>query len=66
MGIKQWIFVDDPYLAHEIFNVNGRFTASRPRTAFFTDHYALGDKGIVAGSPSTLWKRTRAAGNKKD
>ncbi|KAI9264099.1 cytochrome P450 [Phascolomyces articulosus] len=61
MGVKQWVFVNDPYLAHEIFNVNGRFTADRPHTTFFMDHYALGGKGIAGANPSLLWKRTRAA-----
>ncbi|KAI9496351.1 cytochrome P450 [Zychaea mexicana] len=61
MGVRQWVVVSDPFLAHEIFNVNGRFTSERPQTPFFSDHYAMGGKGIAGANPSLLWKKTRAA-----
>ncbi|KAI9488241.1 cytochrome P450 [Zychaea mexicana] len=61
MGVKQWVCVSEPHLAHLIFGVNGKYTSARPHTTFLCDYYALGSKGIVAGNPSIQWKKTRGA-----
>ncbi|KAI9264098.1 cytochrome P450 [Phascolomyces articulosus] len=61
MGVKQWVCVSEPYLAHQIFGVHGRYTSARPHTTYLCDYYALGRKGIVAGNPSLQWKKTRGA-----
>ena len=62
MGVKQWVCVSEPQLAHQIFGINGRFTSARPHTTYLSDYYSLGSKGIVVANPTMQWKKTRAAG----
>ncbi|KAI8143136.1 cytochrome P450 [Fennellomyces sp. T-0311] len=61
MGVKQWLSISDPYLAYEIFNVNGRYTSDRPYTTYLSEFFSLNSKGITTGNPSQQWKKTRAA-----
>jgi hypothetical protein len=34
MGVQNWISIDDPYLAQELFAQNGVHSSSRPVTSF--------------------------------
>lgn len=44
MGVKRWIVISDPELAHEIFVNNGAHASSRPQDSFSHDHYAKGGR----------------------
>ncbi|KAI7866128.1 cytochrome P450 [Spinellus fusiger] len=47
MGIQDFIFVSDPDIAHEIFNINGSITSLRPPNKFGDDCYSKVN-GIMA------------------
>ena len=65
MGVKSWVSISDVHLAHQVLGLNTTLTSSRPHTTFLCDYHALGDKGIAGANPSSQWKKTRAASNKK-
>ncbi|KAG2214325.1 hypothetical protein INT47_000881 [Mucor saturninus] len=51
MGIRTWVIVDDPYLAHEIFATNGADTSFRPVNNFGDEHYSFHGKGMIFSQP---------------
>ncbi|KAI9488242.1 cytochrome P450 [Zychaea mexicana] len=61
MGVKEWVSISDPHLAHQVLGVNTTITAARPHTTFLCDFHALKDKGISGANPSSQWKKTRSA-----
>ncbi|KAI9490810.1 cytochrome P450 [Zychaea mexicana] len=60
MGVKPWIFLSDPDLAHDLFCKNGSATSNRPFQTF-THHYHSKNRGIAFNNPSSQWNKTRAA-----
>lgn len=44
MGIKTWIMVDDPVLAHKIFVSNGAVSSGRPHVTFAHEYYGFKGK----------------------
>lgn len=41
MGVKTWIMIDDPVLAHKIFVTNGVDTSYRRHTVYSYDYYSF-------------------------
>ncbi|KAI8138875.1 cytochrome P450 [Fennellomyces sp. T-0311] len=60
MGVKPWILLGDPHLAHEIFCQNGSVTSNRPFQYYTHKHYSQ-NRGIIFPNPSDEWNKTRAA-----
>jgi hypothetical protein len=44
MGVKTWVLVDDPVLAHKIFVTHGTQTSFRPYGKYIHDYYSMGCK----------------------
>ncbi|KAI7866024.1 cytochrome P450 [Spinellus fusiger] len=63
MGVKDFVVISDPLIAHEVFVKNGSITSSRPYQKFGTEHYGIGGRGIVISEHGTKWKRARMAAN---
>ncbi|KAG2225247.1 hypothetical protein INT45_001470, partial [Circinella minor] len=60
MGVKSWIFLGDPDLAHDLLGRHGAITSNRPFQTF-THYYYSKNRGIVFNNPSPEWNKTRAA-----
>ncbi|CEP14774.1 hypothetical protein [Parasitella parasitica] len=61
MGCQDWIIVDDPFLAHDIFVTHGANTSFRPYTTYSFEYYSFKGKGIAFSQPNESWKKSRAA-----
>ncbi|KAI8355565.1 cytochrome P450 [Blakeslea trispora] len=61
MGVKTWVLVDDPFLAHKIFVNNGAQASYRPYGEYGHHHYGLGGKGLAFVQPGPGFKRCRSA-----
>ncbi|KAI7872070.1 cytochrome P450 [Spinellus fusiger] len=61
MGIKDFVILADPFIAHEVFITNGNITSSRPYQTFGTNYYSLGGRGIVFSPHGKRWKVARTA-----
>ncbi|KAI8138877.1 cytochrome P450 [Fennellomyces sp. T-0311] len=60
MGVKRWVFLGDPYLAYDIFNINSNATSHRPFQTYTHQYYSK-NQGIAFANPSNEWNKTRAA-----
>ncbi|KAI9312910.1 cytochrome P450 [Dichotomocladium elegans] len=58
MGVRRWVVITDPYLAHELMNIQGSITSGRPSYMF--SHVYARNKGLLFANPNPLWKKTRA------
>ncbi|KAI8356725.1 cytochrome P450 [Choanephora cucurbitarum] len=61
MGVKTWVFVDDPLLAHKIFVNHGAESSYRPYTEYGHHHYSFGGKGLAFAQPGPGFRRCRSA-----
>ncbi|KAI9028247.1 cytochrome P450 [Phycomyces nitens] len=59
MGVQEWILVNDPDIAHQIFVRHGVKTSERQRHRYAHDVYGKGGKGIVFNQAGAKWKATR-------
>ncbi|KAI8879367.1 cytochrome P450, partial [Backusella circina FSU 941] len=59
MGIQNWISIDDPKLAQELFAHNGTHSSSRPLTNFGL-HYSYNQRGVSFAN-GERWKAARGA-----
>ncbi|KAI7871825.1 cytochrome P450 [Spinellus fusiger] len=59
MGIQDAIFISDPSIAHEVFNVNGSITALRPTSKFTSDYYSLNGKGLIFSKDKKKLRESR-------
>lgn len=41
MGVQNWVFIGDPFIAHDIYMVNGAKTSGRPLGSYGSDIYAM-------------------------
>ncbi|KAI9488450.1 cytochrome P450 [Zychaea mexicana] len=60
-GVKHWLVIDDPYIAHEILVTKGKATADRQSGRKFHDFHSNGQTGIVLSSPDKAWSASRKA-----
>ncbi|KAI9320634.1 cytochrome P450 [Dichotomocladium elegans] len=60
MGVKRWIVLGDPRIAHDMLSVQGLYTSTRPFHTY-THVYQSRGRGIVFSDPSPRWKKLRAA-----
>ncbi|KAI9321051.1 cytochrome P450 [Dichotomocladium elegans] len=58
MGVKPWVVVADPHMAHEILSINGIATSNRPSHTY-ANRIQSSDHGIVFNNPSARWKKAR-------
>ncbi|KAI7868411.1 cytochrome P450 [Spinellus fusiger] len=63
MGIQDTIFISDPSIAHEVFDVNGSITALRPTSKFTSDYYSLNGKGLMFSKDKKKLRKSRLAAN---
>ncbi|KAI9282683.1 cytochrome P450 [Sporodiniella umbellata] len=64
MATKNWLFIGDPKIAHDIFVVKGLASSGRPYLRYGRDIYSRGHRGIVFMDNDKVWKKSRsAAGN---
>ncbi|KAI7862713.1 cytochrome P450 [Spinellus fusiger] len=63
MGVKDFVVISDPLIAHEVFVKNGSITSSRPYQKFGNEHYGIGGRGIVLSEHGAKWKKARMAAN---
>ncbi|KAI7872669.1 cytochrome P450 [Spinellus fusiger] len=61
MGVKDFLFISDPNIAHEIFTVNGGITTLRPSNKFNDDFYNVNKRGITFAGTKSKLKDSRAA-----
>ncbi|KAI9497144.1 cytochrome P450, partial [Zychaea mexicana] len=60
MGVKPWVIIGDPYLAHEILKVNDAVTSGRPYHLYLSKYHTMNRKGMVYTNADKQWKRCRA------
>jgi hypothetical protein len=61
MGIKNWILISDPLLAHKAMVVNGKITSNRPHVTFSRKHYGKNGRGVAFCDQGEVWKTSRGA-----
>ncbi|KAI7871338.1 cytochrome P450 [Spinellus fusiger] len=47
MGVQDFLYISDPTIAHEIFNVNGNVTSLRPSNKFCEEYYSMNGRGLA-------------------
>ncbi|KAI8982663.1 cytochrome P450 [Pilobolus umbonatus] len=61
MGVQDWIFIDDPYLAHKLHVTNGAVSNSRSQQIVMNRLYSHFGKGLIDAPYGPSWKKTRNA-----
>ncbi|KAI7867264.1 cytochrome P450 [Spinellus fusiger] len=61
MGVQDFIFISDPTIAHEIFNVNGSITTSRPPNKYAEEIYSMYGRGLAYPIDKKKFKESRSA-----
>ncbi|KAI8982679.1 cytochrome P450 [Pilobolus umbonatus] len=61
MGMRHWLFIDDPQIAHKVFVNHGTHSSSRPQYTSTSKHYGCNGRGILSAPYGHSWKKTRAA-----
>ncbi|KAI7864178.1 cytochrome P450 [Spinellus fusiger] len=61
MGVKDFIIISDPELAHKIFVTNGVSTSSRPPHRFSDEYHSHNGRGVVFAKYGKGWIDARAA-----
>ncbi|KAI7867272.1 cytochrome P450 [Spinellus fusiger] len=63
IGVNNTIFISDPIIAHEIFNINGRITSLRPLSKFGNGVYNMNGRGMIYSQNKKKLKEARLAVN---
>ncbi|KAI7866026.1 cytochrome P450, partial [Spinellus fusiger] len=63
MGVKDFVVISDPLIAHEVFVKNGSITSSRPYQKFGTEYYSLGGRGVFFTDHGKRWRKARTTVN---
>ncbi|KAI8985409.1 cytochrome P450 [Pilobolus umbonatus] len=61
MGVKDWITISDPAMAHKVFVTHGASTSYRPHSTYVHNHFNSNGRGIVFAQPGAGLKENRAA-----
>ncbi|KAI9486152.1 MAG: cytochrome P450 [Benjaminiella poitrasii] len=61
MGVQNWVFISDPYIAHDVFVSQGTLTSGRPYLTFGNGISGVGGRGIVFADYGKKWKNARMA-----
>ncbi|KAI7904795.1 cytochrome P450 [Cokeromyces recurvatus] len=61
MGVQDWVFISDPYMAHDLFATQGTITSGRPYLTFGNGIAGIGGRGIVFADYGKKWKNARTA-----
>ncbi|KAI9022218.1 cytochrome P450 [Phycomyces nitens] len=59
-GAQQWVIINDPVLAHELFVRNATKASDRRRHKFTNGMYSKGGRGIAFSQPGKKLKHTRS------
>ncbi|KAI9010803.1 cytochrome P450 [Phycomyces nitens] len=59
MGVQNWVIINDPAIAHELFSRNGIKTSDRQKHKFTYEMYSKGGRGIPFNKTSKKWKNAR-------
>ncbi|KAI7865597.1 cytochrome P450 [Spinellus fusiger] len=62
MGVKDFIIISDPGLAHKVFVTNGVGTSSRPPNNFSDKYHSHDSRGVIFAKYRKRWTEARAAG----
>ncbi|KAI7871282.1 cytochrome P450 [Spinellus fusiger] len=63
MGVQDFVFISDPTIAHEVFNVNGNITNLRPPNKFADGIYSMNRRGITFAKNRNKMRESRLAVN---
>ncbi|KAI7871296.1 cytochrome P450 [Spinellus fusiger] len=63
MGVQDFIFISDPIIAHEVFNVNGSITTSRPPNKFMDGLFTMNGRGMTFPRNKNKMRESRLAVN---
>jgi hypothetical protein len=47
MGVQNWVVIGDPFIAHDIFMMNGAKTSGRPLGSYGSDIYAMKGRYVI-------------------
>ncbi|KAI8985516.1 cytochrome P450 [Pilobolus umbonatus] len=61
IGVKNWVMINDPKMAYQLFVKNGSHASSRAYTTFGYKHYGIGGRGIIFAQPGVKFKTSRGA-----
>ncbi|KAI8985484.1 cytochrome P450 [Pilobolus umbonatus] len=61
MGIKNWIFINDPELAHNVLATNGAYASNRDYNTFGHKYYSIHGRGVLFAQPEGKLKSSRYA-----
>ncbi|CAO3645241.1 unnamed protein product [Cunninghamella blakesleeana] len=61
MGVKNFVMISEPSLAHQVFATQGAHTSDRPYHTFLSIYYSHGGRGLSCSNANKTWKKTRAA-----
>ncbi|CAO3645249.1 unnamed protein product [Cunninghamella blakesleeana] len=61
MGVKNFVMLSDPQIAHEIFVSQGTYTSDRPYHTFMSVYYSHGGRGLGSSNATKSWKKSRTA-----
>ncbi|CAO3644759.1 unnamed protein product [Cunninghamella blakesleeana] len=61
MGVRNFVMISDPQIAHEIFVSQGTHTSDRPFHTFTSIYYSHGGRGLGRSNATKSWKKKRAA-----
>ncbi|KAI7858756.1 cytochrome P450 [Circinella umbellata] len=59
VGVRPFLIISDPNIAHELLVSNGRFTSSRPNDNIVEDFFGHDARGLIASPPDKKWKTLR-------
>ncbi|KAI9248400.1 cytochrome P450 [Sporodiniella umbellata] len=59
IGVKDWLFIGDPHIAHDIFITKGKLSSGRPFFNFSRNIHAEGYRGLVFIDNNKRWKAAR-------
>ncbi|KAG2220767.1 hypothetical protein INT45_012260 [Circinella minor] len=59
MGVRPFLIISDPNIAHELLVSNGRFTSSRPHDNISEDFFGHDARGLISSPPDKRWKSLR-------
>ncbi|KAF1796681.1 cytochrome P450 [Mucor lusitanicus] len=60
MGVKEWVLLSDPVLAHKIFVIHGAQTSNRIHQTYSSHYYSIDGLGTVFAQPGPSWREARA------
>ncbi|KAI8982617.1 cytochrome P450 [Pilobolus umbonatus] len=61
LGIMHGVFINDPYLAHDLFVTHGSVTSDRPQNNGLSNYHSDFGRGIISAPYGHSWKKTRNA-----